>query len=286
MDHRILLAAVVGLVLVAFGGFYYALTPRSYEAVTPPARTADAAPPARTADAPPLAAPVPAPASATPAGRATPESMDAELARSEHAELQALLKQHFADEYKELVAIAVRRRNEGVSEEESGRELLASFQDIMRPKLKFAVAASMATIDNLAANEVGLFQALAAEGAPHCRRVLGKDDAPVTEPLPDSVRRMMQLGTLYRFQAIVDGMPKFRPVDQLRPDEMNAFEAALTRSGLSFEDVRTGAFLDRPGEPQGGPCLKIQKLYEAIAGLPEETRRKLYSGMFFLGRDK
>ena len=31
MDHRILLAAVVGLVLVAFGGFYFALTPRSHE---------------------------------------------------------------------------------------------------------------------------------------------------------------------------------------------------------------------------------------------------------------
>ena len=285
MDHRILLAAVVGLVLVAFGGFYYALTPRSHEAVTPPARTADVAPPAAPVPAAPVpAAPVPAPA--TPASRATPESVDAELAGSEHAELQALLKQHFADDYKALVAVAVRRRNEGVSEEESGRELLATVQDIMRPKLKFAVAASMAMIDNLAANEVALFQALASEGAPHCRRVLGKDDTPTTAPLPDSVRRMMWLGTLHRFQAIVDGMPNFRPLDQLRPDEMNAFEAALARSGLSFEDVRSGAFLDRPGEPPGGPCLKIQKLYEAIAGLPEETRRKLYSGMFFLGRDK
>ena len=59
---------------------------------------------------------------ATPAaGQATPESIEAEIARSEHAELQALLKQHFADEYKELIAVAVRRRNEGASEQDVGQ---------------------------------------------------------------------------------------------------------------------------------------------------------------------
>jgi hypothetical protein len=30
----------------------------------------------------------------------------------------------------------------------------------------------------------------------------------------------------------------------------------------------------------------IEKLYQAIARLNEGTRRKIYAGMFFLGRDR
>ena len=40
MDPRILIAVVIGLVLVAFGGFYAALSSRTGDAVLPPARTA------------------------------------------------------------------------------------------------------------------------------------------------------------------------------------------------------------------------------------------------------
>ena len=48
---------------------------------------------------------------------ATPASIEAEIAQSEHAELQALLKKNFTAEYNELIAVAVRRRNEGVSDQ-------------------------------------------------------------------------------------------------------------------------------------------------------------------------
>src|SRR4051812_29804988 len=118
MDHRILLAAVVGLVLVACGAFYFALRPTPY----------DVAVPAQTTAAPP-----PAPRETAPAeslrGRATTASIEAEIARSGHGELQALLRRSFTDEYNELVEFAVRRRNEGASSEASAEELNARFQD-------------------------------------------------------------------------------------------------------------------------------------------------------------
>ena len=40
------------------------------------------------------------------------------------------------------------------------------------------------------------------------------------------------------------------------------------------------------GDGPGKPCLMIEKLYLAIARLGEGTRRKIYAGMFFLGRDR
>jgi hypothetical protein len=270
MDYRVLLAAVVGLVLIAVGGFYFAFMQRPHYAVTPPSSRQETSSPQSPAG---------------PLGKATAESIEAEIARTDQAELQELLKRHFNEEYKELIAVAVRRRNEGVSDEEFGRELFAQFQTIMRPKLQFAVAASMQAIDRLAANEISLFRALGTAGAAHCLTVLGKDDAVVSVPMPDDVRRLMRLGTLYRFQAIVDGMPKFRPLNALNANEMAAFEAGLARSGVSFEEMRTGAFLNQPGEP-GAACQKIERMYQTIATLGEETRRKLYSGMFFMGRDK
>ena len=80
-------------------------------------------------------------------------------------------------------------------------------QDMLRSKLKFGTGASMATIDKLAANEKSLFHALGTDGARYCLKMLGKDDTAADTPPPEDVRRMMGLGTLYRFQAIVEGMP-------------------------------------------------------------------------------
>ena len=212
-------------------------------------------------------------------------TIEAEIARTEHADLQVLLKRHFADEYQELMEFMVRRRSEGVADDAAAQEMLARFQEMMRPKLKYAAAARVALIDKLASNEIELFHALGTEGASFCLKVLGKDPTPSTAPLPDGIRRMMRLGTLYRYEAIVDGMPQSdKPVDPLKPEEMSVFEAGLAQNGMRIEDVRSGAFLNET-EP-GKPCLMIERLYRTIAGLDDETRRKLYAGMFFLGRDK
>jgi len=277
MSPRILVAVVVGLVLVAFGGFYFALKPHATDALLPPAL-----PPAQTATpssaaAPPVVVPPPP---------ATPASIEAEIALSEHAELQALLKKNFAAEYDELIAVAVRRRNEGVSDQIFGQELAERFEAIMRGKLKYGVGASTPTIDKLAANEASLFHALSTEGAGLCLKMLGKDDGAAVPATPESVRQLMRLGTLYRFQAIAEGMPTARPAEALTSDEMRGFEASLAREGLNFKDVSTGAFLNNSGTEPGKPCRTLETLHLAIARLTEGTRRKIYAGMFFLGRDK
>jgi hypothetical protein len=280
MDLRILIAVVFGLVLVAFGGFYFALGPHSTELPLPPAQTATPAAPSGTA-VPPVVVPAP-----PPPPMATPESIEAEIAQSEHAELLALVKQNFNAEYTDLIAMAVRNRNEGVSDQAFGQELAERFQNIMRSKLKFGAGASMPTIDRLAANEASLFHALGTEGAGFCLKMLGKDDAPAAEPPPDSVRRLMQLGTLYRFQAIAEGMAaNAKPVEPLSKEESRVFDASLAREGVNFKDVNTGAYLKTSLEP-GKPCLTLETLHLAIARLPEGTRRKMYTGMFFAGRDK
>jgi hypothetical protein len=280
MDFRIFIGVAVALVAVAFGGFYFALSSRSHE---PPA-AAPARPAAPDADAPrpPATTPTPPPAPS----KATPESIEAEIAKSDHAELQALLKRHFADDYKALIAVAVDRRNEGATDQVFGQELFARFQDIMRSKLRFAAGASTAMIDRLAANEIALFRALGTEGPTFCLKVLGKDDSPADSQPPESVRRMMRLGTLYRFQAIVEGMSNTKPVEPLTNEELGQFEASLNRDGMRFEEVRTGAFLTKAGDEPGRHCLMIEKLYQSIARLGEGTRRKIYAGMFFLGRDR
>jgi hypothetical protein len=286
MDLRILIAVVFGLVLVALGGFYFALGPHSTElplpapSSPPPAQTATplGAVPPREAAAPPIPP--------SPPAMATPETIEAEIAQSEHAELLALVKKNFNAEYGDLIAMAVRKRNEGVSDQAFGQELAEHFQNIMRGKLKFGAGASMPTIDRLAANEASLFHALGTEGAAFCLKMLGKDDTPAAEAPPDSVRRLMQLGTLYRFQAIVEGMAaNAKPVEPLSKEETRVFEASLAREGLNFKDVNTGAYLKSNLEP-GKPCLTLEMLHLAIARLPEGTRRKMYTGMFFAGRDK
>lgn len=282
MDHRILIAAAVGLVLIAFGGFYFALSKRPQGYVAPPGQIAAQPPPVSGQPAKNETAQTPA----APGLKATAASIEDEIAKSGHAELQALLKQHFSDEYKELIAIAVRRRNAGESDKQFSEELFERFQDIMRSKLKFAAAASIAIIDALAANEVNLFHALGTEGASYCLRVLGKDNTPATTPMPDDIRRLMRLGTLYRFRAIVDGMPKFKPVEPLTADEIKAFEVSLGQVGLTFEEVRSGAFLNKEGSELGKPCLMVERLYRAVAQLSEAPRRKVYAGLFFLGRDQ
>jgi hypothetical protein len=293
MDFRIFIGVAVALVAVAFGGFYFALSSRSHEPLAatqqrpvrtteaPVASGAPAQPPPVPSAQPPQPAPPPAPPS-----KATPDSIEAEIAKSDHAELQVLLKKHFADDYKALIAVAVDRRNEGASDAVFGQELFARFQDIMRSKLRFAAGASTAMIDRLAANEIALFRALGTEGPAFCLKVLGKDDSPADNQPPESVRRMMRLGTLYRFQAIVEGMTNTKPVEPLSNEELGQFEASLNRDGMRFEEVRTGAFLTKAGDEPGRPCLMIEKLYQSIARLNEGTRRKIYAGMFFLGRDR
>ena len=217
---------------------------------------------------------------------ATADSIEAEFAQSEHAELLAVLKRNFSAEYNDLIAMAVRRRNEGASDQAFGQELAERFQSIMRGKLKFGVGAGMPTVDKLAANEASLFHALGTDGASLCLKMLGKDDAPATAPPPESVRKLMQLGTLYRFQAIAEGMAaNAKPIDPLTREETRAFEASLAREGLNFRDVNSGAYLKADAEP-GKPCLTLETLHLAIARLPEGTRRKIYAGMFFAGRDK
>jgi hypothetical protein len=283
MDARILIAFVFGLVFVAFGGFYFAQKQPSREFVAP------AAAPGQAATSVPSAGPAAAPHAAqqpSTSKPATPESIEAEIARSDHADLQVLLKRHFPDDHRELIEVAARRRNEGTPDHVLGEEVFAKFQQVMSSKLKFAVGASAAAMDKLAANEVSLFQALGNEGAGFCLKVLGKDDAPSTVPMPDRIRRLMRLGTLYRFEAIVDGMPRSQPTDTLSATDIAAFEASLNRDGLKFDEIRTGAFLSKEGEASGKPCQMVEKLYRAIARLDESTRRKLYAGMFFLGRDK
>jgi hypothetical protein len=297
MDLRIFIAVAFGLVAVAFGGFYFAFGSRSHQSLAvqqPPARTAaadansSAAPAAAGAAAPQSSAAQAPPPQSPPVrpGKATPESIEAEIAKSDHADLQALLKKNFADDYKALIAVAVDRRNEGASDQVFGQELFARFQEIMRNKLRYAAGASTAMIDRLAENEVALFHALGTEGAPFCLKVLGKDETPADNSPPASVRNMMRLGTFFRFQAIVEGMSNTKPVDPLTNEELAAFEASLARDGMKFDEVRSGAFLSKAGDEPGKPCLMIEKLYQAIGRLGESTRRKIYAGMFFLGRDR
>ena len=279
MDARILIAVMVGLVLVAFGGFYFALSPRSSDAPFPSVQTATPFSPA----APPVA-PLP-PVPPAPPPMATVESVEAEILLSEYAELLAFVKNNFNAEYNEMLAAAVRRRNEGASDQMFGQELAERFQDIMRGKLKYGAGATMATIDRLAANEASLFHALGTEGAGFCLKALGKDDAPAAGVPPESVRQLMQLGTLYRFQAIVEGMANAKPVAPITAEETRAFEASLAREGINFKDVSSGAFLKASLEP-GKPCLTLETFHLAIARLPDGTRRKIYVGMFFVGRDR
>jgi hypothetical protein len=96
----------------------------------------------------------------------------------------------------------------------------------------------------------------------------------------------MRLGTLYRFQAIVEGLPNTKPLESLTAEEMRTFDASLGRDGMRFDEVRSGAFLSKGGDEPGKPCQMIEKLYRAIARLGEGTRHKIYAGMFFLGRDR
>jgi hypothetical protein len=280
MDPRVLTAAVIGLVLMALGAFYFALSPRSGEAILIPPKPA----PSPSAAAPPVPAAIPP--QPAPPPMATPASVEAELALSEHAELQALLKKNFTAEYNELIATAVRRRNEGVPDAVFGQELAERFQEIVRGRLKFGVWASMPTIDRLAANEASLFHALGTEGARLCMKMLGRDDSTAAAPQPESIRQLMRMGTLYRFQAVVEGMSNTRPAEALSSEEMRAFEGSLAREGLILNDVTSGAYLNRGVAEPGRPCLTLETLHLAIARLPEGTRRKIYAGMFFLGRDR
>jgi len=286
------------LVLAAGAAFYFALAPqagwlsastrdrafRSAALVPPPALV-----PASTVGASqpePPAVPAALPEAPTPPAEppaATPASIEAEIALSEYAEVLSLVKKLFAAEYDELMLAAAQRRNEGVSDEVFGRELATGLQKIMRGKLTYGTGASMSMMDRLAANEASLFHALGTDGAAFCHMMLGVDDRPPAGPPPGSVRQLLQLGTLYRFQAIAEGMPDARPAVPLSKDELRAFETSVVQVGLNFNDVNSGAFLKAGGEP-GRPCLTLETLHLAIAKLAEVTRRKIYVGMFFLGR--
>ncbi|MCX7314695.1 MAG: hypothetical protein NTV56_24070 [Alphaproteobacteria bacterium] len=285
MDPRILIAAVVCLVTMAFGGFYFALAPGAGNVPLRPSQAA--APP--SAGIPPSVAASSEEAlllpPASPPPMATPASVEAEIALSEYADLLTFVKKNFSSDYNELLVAAVRRRNEGASDHVFGQELGERFQNIMRGKLKYGVGASLPTIDKLAANEASLFHALGTEGASFCLKMLGKDDAPATGAPPESVLQLMKLGTMYRFQAIAEGMSNTKPLAPLTVEEGKAFEASLARDGLNSKDVNSGAYLKAGLEP-GKPCLLLETLHLAIARLQEGARRKIYAGMFFLGRDR
>jgi hypothetical protein len=276
MDGRIVIGVVVALVLLAFSGFYVALGPHS-DAGPPPGMPSSASPVASVP--PPTGAPPPPP---TPP-MFTAQSVEAEFALSEHADLLAFVKKSFAPDYAELLQQAVSRRNEGVSEQAFGQALAESIQNVMRGKLKYGAGGSMPTIDRLAANEASLFHALGTEGAPFCLKMLGRDDTPAAAPVPDIVRQLMELGTLYRFQAVAEGMTNTKPIEPLTKDEAKAYEASVVRAGLNFKDVTTGAYLKAAGEP-GKPCLTLETLHLAIAKLPDGVRRKIYASMFFANR--
>src|SRR5512144_686489 len=109
MNSRTLIVIVGCLAIAALGGFYFALGPHSNGSLVQPAPPSPA-PASAPAASPPVApepvasapvasapaAPPPAPAAAPP--MATVQSIEAEIARSEHAELQALLKKNFPGE--------------------------------------------------------------------------------------------------------------------------------------------------------------------------------------------
>ena len=157
----------------------------------------------------------------------------------------------------------------------------------MRGKLKYGVGASMPTIDKLAANEASLFHALGTEGAALCLKMLGKDDSAAGR----GAARKRAAADAARHAVPVPGHRRGHAERQSRSrlltsDEMRAFEASLAREGLNFKDVSTGAYLNNAGAEPGKPCLTLETLHLAIARLAEGTRRKIYAGMFFLGRDK
>lgn len=278
LDFRVVMAIAAALVLVAVGGFYFALRTSPQDAVVTAARPAPAKPDAANT----------APANQQPAKpqSATPASVEAEIARSDHAELQTLLKRAFPDEYAELIAAAVRKRNEGATDAEVGQETFGRFQGILRANLKFAVAASTTAIDRLAANEIRLFETLGVKGGDYCLAVLGKADSQGPLVPPEEIRQLMRLATLRRFEAIVDGRSRMAPVDPLTPDEVKVFESGLRSVGLTLDEIRTGAFLTKDGDAPGKPCQMVGRLYTVVSQLDESPRRKLFSSMFFLGRDR
>jgi hypothetical protein len=276
MDGRLVIGAVLALVMAAFGGFFVALGLHS-NAGPPPSMPSSASP--VTSVPPPAGAPPPPP---TPP-MFTAESVEAEFALSEHADLLAFVKKSFQSDYAELLQQAVSSRNEGVSEQAFGQALAERIQTVMRGKLTYGAGGSMPTLDRLAANEASLFHALGTEGAPFCLKMLGRDDTPAAASVPDIVRQLMELGTLYRFQAIAEGMTNTKPVEPLTKDEAKAYEMSVVRAGLNFKDVTTGAYLKAAGEP-GKPCLTLETLHLAIAKLPDGVRRKIYASMFFANR--
>jgi hypothetical protein len=263
-------------VLLAFGGFFVALGPHS-AAGPPPGMPSSASP--VTSVPPPAGAPPPPP---TPP-MFTANSVEAEFAQSEHADLLAFVKKSFPPDYAELLSQAVSRRNEGVTEQAFGQAIAESIQTVMRGKLKYGAGASMPTLDRLAGNEASLFHAFGTEGAPFCLKMLGRDDTPAAGSVPDVVRQLMELGTLYRFQAIAEGINNTKPIEPMTRDETRAYEASLTRQGLNLKDVSTGAYFKASLEP-GKPCLTLETLHLAIAKLPDGVRRKIYASMFFAGR--
>jgi hypothetical protein len=276
MDGRLLIGAVLALVVTAFGGFFIALGLHSHASAPPGMSSSDSS---VTSVPPPAGAPPPPP---TPP-MFTAESVEAEFALSEHADLLTFVKKSFPPDYAELLQQAVSRRNEGVGEQAFGQTLAERLQNVMRGKLKYGAGGSTPTIDRLAANEASLFHALGTEGAPFCLKMLGRDDSPAAAPVPEIVRQLMELGTLYRFQAIAEGMSNTKPVEPLTKDEAKSYEASVVRAGLNFKDVTTGAYLKAAGEP-GKPCLTLETLHLAIAKLPDGVRRKIYASMFFAGR--
>ena len=111
-----------------------------------PVRTAKRRPPSTAADGSlrrELSRSPPSPAARhAAAARATPASIEAEIARIGSRRPAGAAEAHFADEYKELMAFAVDDATRASPTRPFGQEMFARFQEIMRSKLKFAAGAA------------------------------------------------------------------------------------------------------------------------------------------------
>ena len=234
MNPRILMAVVVGLVLVAFGGFYFALGLHANDALLPPAL-----PPAQTA---------------TPVQRRRAACRRATAAAPGHP-----------GEHRGGDRAVGTRRAAGAAEKELRRRIRRVDRGGRPPAQRRRVGSGLRpgtgrTLRGDHARQIEIRRrgehadrstsspptrrACFMRSAPRARAFASRCSARTTRPpataTPESVRQLMRLGTLYRFQAIAEGMPAAKPAAALTSDEMRAFEASLAREGLNFKDVSTG----------------------------------------------
>ena len=210
MNPRILIAVVVGLVLVAFGGFYFALKPHANDRA--PAAAAARLPPAQTATpssaaAPPVVVPPPPPPMAT-AGEHRSRDRAVGTCRAAGAAEEELHRR-------------IRRVDRGGRPPAQRRR----FGSDLRPGTGRTLPGDHAREIEIrrrgehcrpSTSSPPTRRACFMRSAPKARAFASRCSARMTAPpitaTPESVRQLMRLGTLYRFQAIAEGMPAAKPV--------------------------------------------------------------------------